>query len=478
MKRTINIEASKHLGKEIKICGWVDKIRSHGKLIFFDIRDRSGLAQVVFDSKLNPETFRLAKEVRPEWVVEVEGKVKRRPQGMENEKIETGSVEIQAEFLKILSRAKTLPFPIDTSGYEIKEEIRLKYRYLDLRRRRLIKNLERRATLIRFMRDFLQNRGFIEVETPILTRSTPEGARDFLVPSRLYPKKFYALPQSPQQYKQLLMVSGIEKYFQIARCLRDEDPRADRQPEHTQLDIEMSFAEREDVLELIEGLIVNLVKELFPEKRFTEIPFPRIEYKEAMKKYQTDRPDLRRDKSDPNEVAFCFIVDFPMFEWGKKEKRWKASHHPFTQPNFSLLEKEGKALGECLKEMKVHPEKILSYQYDLVLNGEEIGGGSKRNIDTKVLLAVFEVLGHKEEEIRKNFWHYFEAFNYGVPPHAGIALGIDRLLALFLNEPSIREVIAFPKTGDARGLMMGTPTSVSEEQLKELHIQTREEVQD
>jgi len=474
MKRTINIETSKYLGEKVKVCGWVDKIRSHGKLIFFDIRDRSGLVQVVFGSKLNPEAFRLAEEVRPEWVVEVKGEVKERPQGMENEKIATGNVEIQAESLRILSRAKTLPFPVDTSGYEIKEEIRLKYRYLDLRRKRLIKNLEKRAGVVSFMRDFLQKRGFIEVETPILTKSTPEGARDFLVPSRLYPKKFYALPQSPQQYKQLLMVSGIEKYFQIARCLRDEDPRADRQPEHTQLDIEMSFVEREDVLELIEKLIVNLVKELFPEKKITEIPFPRIEYKKAIEEYRTDRPDLRKNKSDSNELAFCFIVDFPMFEWAKKEKRWKANHHPFTQPNFSTLEKEGKTLDECLREMKTHPEKILSYQYDLVLNGEEIGGGSKRNINTDVLLAVFEVLGHKREEIKRNFWYYFEAFSYGVPPHAGIALGIDRLLALFLNEPSIREVIAFPKTGDARDLMMGTPTSVSEEQLKELHIQIRE----
>jgi len=474
MKRTINIETSKHLGEKVKVCGWVDRIRSHGKLIFFDIRDRSGLVQVVFGSKLNQEAFRLAEEVRPEWVVEVKGEVKKRPQGMENEKIETGNIEIQAEFLRILSRAKTLPFPVNTSGYEIKEEIRLKYRYLDLRRKRLIKNLKKRAEVVRFMRDFLQKRGFIEVETPILTKSTPEGARDFLVPSRLYPKKFYALPQSPQQYKQLLMVSGIERYFQIARCLRDEDPRADRQPEHTQLDIEMSFVEREDVLELIEKLIVNLVKEMFPEKKITETPFPRIEYKKAIERYQSDKPDLRKNKSDPNELAFCFIVDFPMFEWAKKEKRWKANHHPFTQPNFSSFEKEGKTPDECLREMKVHPEKILSYQYDLVLNGEEIGGGSKRNINTEVLLAVFEVLGHKREEIKRNFWYYFEAFSYGVPPHAGIALGIDRLLALFLNEPSIREVIAFPKTGDARDLMMGTPTSVSEEQLKELHIQIRE----
>jgi aspartyl-tRNA synthetase len=378
---------------------------------------------------------------------------------MENPKLETGGVELVVENLKVLSEAKTLPFAIDTSGYEIKEEKRLKYRYLDLRRRRLRKNLEIRQKVIQFMREFLTKEGFLEIETPILTKSTPEGARDFLVPSRLEKGKFYALPQSPQQYKQLLMVAGIEKYFQIARCFRDEDPRADRQPEFTQLDIEMSFVEQDDILNLVERLYVSLVKKLFPEKRIQKIPFPRITYKEAMEKYKSDKPDLRQNPKDQNELAFAFIVDFPMFEWKKEEKRWDAKHHPFTRPKT-----------DNIKEMKKNPEKILAYQYDFVLNGYEIGGGSLRTFKPEILEAVLEVMGHKKKEIRKKFGHLLEAFEYGVPPHGGIACGIERFLAILLNEPSIREVIAFPKTGDNRDLMMGVPAEVRPEQLKELGI--------
>jgi len=309
------------------------------------------------------------------------------------------------------------------------------------------------------MREFLIKEGFIEVETPLLTKSTPEGARDFLVPSRLEPGKFYALPQSPQQYKQLLQVAGFEKYFQIARCLRDEDPRADRQAEHTQLDIEISFSTQEDILNLAERLYSNLVKKLFPEKKILKIPFPRITYKDSMKKYKIDKPDLRVNKNNSDELAFCFITDFPMFEWHGKEKRWGAMHHPFTKPQT-----------EDIEEIKKHPEKILAHQYDFVLNGVEIGGGSIRTTNLDVLTAVFEVLGHKKEEIKKQFSNYFEAFSYGVPPHGGIAPGIDRFLAVVLNEPNIREVMAFPKTGDNRDLMMDVPAEVTEEQLKELRI--------
>jgi aspartyl-tRNA synthetase len=271
--------------------------------------------------------------------------------------------------------------------------------------------------------------------------------------------KFYALPQSPQQYKQLLMVAGLEKYFQIAKCFRDEDPRADRQPEFTQLDIEMSFVEEDDILNLIENLYISLVKKLFPEKRIQKIPFPRINYKEAMEKYKSDKPDLRQNPKDQNELAFAFIVDFPMFEWKKEEKRWDAKHHPFTRPKT-----------ENIKEMKKNPEKILAWQYDFVLNGYEIGGGSLRTFKPEILEAVFEVMGHKKSEIRKKFGHLLEAFEYGVPPHGGIACGIERFLAILLNEPSIREVIAFPKTGDNRDLMMGVPAEVRPEQLKELGI--------
>jgi aspartyl-tRNA synthetase len=485
VKRILNIETIKYLGKKVKVYGWVNSIRSHGKVSFFDLRDRSGMIQIVFVQDKNKEIFKLAKEIRPEWVIQVEGIVKKRPEGMINPKLETGEIEIEAENLEIFSKAKTLPFSISSNGYEINEEKRLKYRYLDLRRERLLKNLEKRQKVIHFIREFLQKEGFLEIETPILTRSTPEGARDFLIPSRLYPGTFYALPQSPQQYKQLLMVAGLEKYFQIAKCLRDEDPRADRQPEHTQLDIEMSFVEEKDVLGLTERLFFDLIKKLFPEKKISKIPFPRLTYQEAMKKYKTDKPDLRKGKKDADELAFCFVTDFPMFEWheepasakataGKKKKLasrssksegwWGAMHHPFTKPQI-----------EDIKEIKKDPEKILAHQYDFVLNGFEIGGGSLRNTNLALLTAIFEVLGHKKTEIKKNFRHYFEAFSYGVPPHAGIAWGIDRFLAVLLNEPNIREVIAFPKTGDNRDLMIGVPAEVSKEQLKELHIKIAKE---
>ena len=472
MQRTIIKNLTQHIGEINKIDGWVQTIRSHGKIIFFDLRDRSGLVQIVFSptlaskvegQKSEAEIYELARETRPEWVVEIIGKVQKRPKGMENPKIETGNIEIEAQKLKILSRAKTLPFPIDSDGYEINNEKRLRYRYLDLRRKRLQRNLEIRQRATSFMRNFLQKRGFWEIETPILTKSTPEGARDFVVPSRLQAGEFYALPQSPQQYKQMLMVAGIEKYFQIARCLRDEDPRADRQAEHTQLDIEMSFVEQGDILKLIEELYKNLVETIFPKKDIIQFPFPRILYKEAMEKYKTDKPDIRqeKDKNNPDKLAFCFVTDFPMFEWKEGEKRWGAMHHPFTMPQTNDVE-----------EIKKHPEKILAYQYDLVLNGYEIGGGSIRTTDLDILTAVFKVLGHKEEEIKKQFSDYFEAFSYGVPPHGGIASGIDRFLATALNEPNIREVIAFPKTGDSRDLMMNAPSEISEKQLKELHLKT------
>ena len=457
MKRILVTKTKNKIGKRVKVAGWVNTKRSHGKIIFVDLRDRSGLVQVVFAPNSNSKE--LGKGLKPEWVIEVIGKVRKRPKGMENPKLETGKIEILAESLKVLSRAKTLPFPIDTEGYEISEEKRLNYRYLDLRRERLQRNLKMRQKVIQFMRDFLQKRDFVEVETPILTKSTPEGARDFLVPSRLYPGKFYALPQSPQQYKQLLQVAGIERYFQIARCLRDEDPRADRQPEFTQLDIEMSFVEQEDILKLIEELFIKLIKKLFPEKKIKKIPFPRITYKEAMERYKTDKPDIRKNKESKNELAFLWVIDFPMFEWKETEKRWDAMHHPFTRPQT-----------EDIEEIKKNPEKILAFQYDLVLNGYEIGGGSLRSYKPEILEAVFEVMGHTKKEIREKFGHLFEAFEYGVPPHGGIAPGIDRFLAVVLNEPNIREVIAFPKTGDFRDLMMNVPDKVSKEQLKELNI--------
>lgn len=460
MKRILSNQTTEYLEKTVRVAGWVNSVRSHGKIFFIDLRDRNGILQVVFTQK-DEALYKVAKELRPEWVIEVVGEIAKRPKGMINPKIETGKIELHPQKLEILSKAKTLPFAIDTPGYEISEEKRLKYRYLDLRRKRLRKNLEVRQQVIQSIRDFLQKREFVEVETPMLTKSTPEGARDFLVPSRIYPGKFYALPQSPQQYKQLLMVAGLEKYFQIARCIRDEDPRADRQPEFTQLDLEMSFPTQKEILDLTEKLYISIVKTIFPKKKIQKIPFPRIPYKKAIKKYNSDKPDLRKNKESKTELAFAFIVDFPMFEWKESEKRWGAMHHPFTRPQTQDVNK-----------IKKEPQKTLAFQYDFVLNGFEIGGGSLRTSKPEILEAVFEVLGHTKKEARKNFSHLFEAFEYGVPPHGGIAPGLDRFLAIVLNEPNIREVIAFPKTGDSRDLMMNIPSSVPKKQLEELNIKT------
>jgi aspartyl-tRNA synthetase len=458
MERILSAELEKNSGKKIKVAGWVNSKRSHGKIIFIDLRDRKGMSQLVFLPS-QKETYKIANEIRPEWIIEAIGEVSERPDGMKNDKIESGNFEIKTEKVIVHSKAETLPFSIDSDGYDITEEKRLKYRYLDLRRKRMKRNFEVRQRVIHFMRNFLISKDFIEIETPILTKSTPEGARDFLVPSRLQPGKFYALPQSPQQYKQLLMIAGFEKYFQVARALRDEDPRADRQAEHTQLDIEMAFIEQDDILNLIEELYAEIIKNIFPNKKISQSPFPKITYKEAMEKYKSDKPDLRNDKNDPDELAFAFVVDFPMFEWHEQDKKWGAMHHPFTKPKINDI-----------KEISKSPENVLAWQYDLVLNGYEIAGGSIRTTELDALLAVFKVLGHKEKDIKDNFKHYFEAFSYGVPPHGGIAPGIDRFLSVVLNEPNIREVIAFPKTGDNRDLMLDVPANVTKEQLKELHV--------
>ncbi len=385
---------------------------------------------------------------------------------MENDSLETGAYEVEVSDLEVLSTSKTPPFAIDTDGYEVSEEIRMKYRYLDLRRPRLVKNMKSRARIIKFIRDFLTEKEFVEVETPILTKSTPEGARDYIVPSRLEPGKFYALPQSPQQYKQLLMVAGLERYFQIARCFRDEDTRGDRQPEFTQLDLEMNFTNQKEILDLTEELYLGLVRNLYPHKKIKldeNGRISRMSYKEAVENYNSDKPDLRNDKNNSDELAFAFIVDFPMFEWKETEKRWDPKHHPFTHPRVKNTE-------EFSKAFKKDPASILADQYDFVLNGYEIGGGSIRTNDPELLRAVFEAIGNRPEEVEVKFGHMFEAFKYGVPPHGGIAPGIDRLVMILENEPNIREVIAFPKTGDGRDLMMGAPAEVEKNQLKELHL--------
>jgi len=454
-------ETAKHVGEKVKVSGWVNVRRAHGKILFIDLRDRSGILQTVFVPS-NKEAYDMAEQIRPEWVVEMTGQIVKRPEKMINPKIETGEVEMSVEGLKVLSKAETLPFSIEDSGYEINEEIRMKYRYLDLRRERLRNNLIMRHKVVKFIRDFLSNENFIEIETPILTKSTPEGARDYLVPARLNQGKFYALPQSPQQYKQLFMVGGIERYFQIPRCFRDEDPRGDRQPEFTQLDLEMSFVEREDVMELTERMLITLVKTLYPNKKIQEIPFPKISYKDAMEKYKSDRPDVRKDKNDKDLLAFCWVVDFPFFE-KTEDGGWTFTHNPFSasKPEF---------LADLMAEKNIG--KILTSQYDIVLNGYEIGGGSIRNHTPEALEKVFEIMGYKKDRIQENFGHMLEAFKYGAPPHGGIAPGIDRIIMLLQNEPNIREVMAFPKTGDGRDFMMGAPSEVSKKQLEELGIKT------
>lgn len=469
MKNRIYInELKKYIGSDVKIAGWVSIRRDHGKLIFIDLRDKSGVVQMVALPN-HEEAHKIASSVRNEWVVEISGLVNKRPEKMINKEQTNGDIEIEIKEIKILNEAETPSFEVNSEGKDINEETRMKYRYLDLRRDRMQKNIRNRHNLVKSIRDFFDKEGFIEIETPILTKSTPEGARDFIVPSRVQNGKFYALPQAPQQYKQLLMASGMEKYFQIARCMRDEDSRGDRQPEFTQMDLEMSFVEREDVMKVNEKAIIEVIQKNYPEKKIQEIPFPRLTYKEVMDKYKRDNPDLRKDTNDPNLLAFCWIIDFPFFSatggsasgGEKTETGWTFTHNPFSAPKKEfyddLLNK--KNIGE-----------ILTDQYDIVLNGSEIGGGSIRNHRPEALKRVFEIMGHKEEDIEKNFGHMFKAFSSGTPPHGGIAWGIDRIVMLLQNEPSIREVIAFPKTGDGRDLLMNAPSEVSDEQLKELGI--------
>jgi len=452
MKNVYIKDTIKKIGEEVELFGWVEAIRDHKKIVFIDLRDRSGIVQVV-----GGEEF---KSLSNEDVIYIKGVVKKRPEKLINPNIKTGQIEIEAKKYQILSKAKTLPFPINNDGYQIKEEVRLKYRYLDLRRERMKKNLFLRHRFLKTIRDFMDQEKFVEVETPILTKATPEGARDFLVPSRLQPGKFYALPQSPQQYKQLLMVAEIEKYFQIARCFRDEDPRADRAyGEFTQIDIEKSFTSPEEIREIVEKLLTFSIKKVFPEKKIYQIPFPKITYQQAINKYHSDRPDIRKDKN-PNLLAFCWIIDFPCFEWKEAENRWDAVHHPFTAPkkeDLPLLKKGGY-------------KKVRADQYDLVLNGFEVGGGSIRITDPSLQTKIFEIMGHTKKQVEEKFGHLLEAFSYGVPPHGGIALGFDRMLQVILNEPSVREVIAFPSTSGGKTAVMNAPAKIDKDQLKELGI--------
>ncbi len=462
MERTYIGDLSGKVGQEVTIKGWVDVRRDQGKMIFFDFRDMSGKVQGVVLSQ-NKETLEVSKDIRNEWVLEVHGKVNKRPEKNIQADKQNGDIELEILSISILNKALTPPFDVGTDGLDVNEETRMKYRYIDLRRARMQRNLRLRHSVIKFIRDYLSKEKFIEVETPILTKSTPEGARDYIVPSRIDKGKFYALPQSPQQYKQLLMAAGVEKYFQIAKCMRDEDTRGDRQPEFTQLDLEMSFVEREDVMALNEALLIEIVKALAPEKKIQQIPFPRLTYKEAMEKYSSDKPDIREDKNDPNLLAFCWVIDFPFFE-KTDEGGWTFTHNP-----FSAAQKEFE--GD-LRE-KTNIEKILTTQYDVALNGFEIGGGSIRNHQPELLIKVLEIMGHSEEDARKNFGHMLSAFESGTPPHGGIAWGLDRFITLLAGEPNIREVIAFPKTGEGRDPLMNSPSEVSEKQLRELGLEIK-----
>ncbi|MCK9360867.1 aspartate--tRNA ligase [Patescibacteria group bacterium] len=461
MQRTMIRDTVAQVGESVLLKGWVHVRRDMGKLAFLDVRDRSGLAQVVLvPAELSERGKEAMKDLRPEFCVAITGVVQKRGEKQINPDMPTGTVEILAKDVEILNAAKTPPFELEDTS-KVNEEVRLKYRYLDLRSARMLKNLELRDKVISFFRSYLHSRSFLEVETPNLTKGTPEGSREYLVPSRLHDGQFYVLPQSPQQFKQLLMVGGIEKYFQIARCFRDEDQRGDRQPEFTQLDMELSFVEREDVLSLIEDMMVEMVKVVAPEKTISQVPFPRISYAEAMEKHGSDKPDFRKDKNDPNELAFEWVVDFPMFE-KDDEGGVQAVHHPFTSP-----------LPEDAHLLESEPLNARANAYDLVLNGYEIFGGSIRIHKRELQNRVFQLLGLSDQTIQERFGHMLEAFEFGAPPHGGIASGLDRIVMILANEPNIREVIPFPKTGDARDLLMGAPSEIEEKRLQEAHIQVR-----
>ena len=459
MNRTYIKDLKDNIGKEVLIKGWIDIRRDQGKMIFFDFRDMTGYVQGVILPNAK-EAHAVGEKTRPEWVVAVTGKVNQRPDKNIQKDKQNGDIELEILSLEVLNEAETPPFDVRGDGKEIGEDIRLKYRYMDLRRPRMQANIRMRDKIISFFRDYMHKNDFVEIETPIMMKGTPEGSREYVVPSRLEKGKFYVLPQSPQQFKQLSMVAGFEKYFQIARCFRDEDTRGDRQPEFTQLDYEMSFVTQEEVLQYTEAMFIELVKTLYPNKKITETPFPRFTYKEVVERFGSDKPDIRKDNNNPDELGFVWVVDFPMFE-KDDSGNVQAAHHPFC----SIKEEdESKFMsGEDLFNIRAN-------SYDLVLNGYELSSGSIRIHRAEMQEKVFEYLKISKEDQQKKFGHMLEAFKFGAPPHGGFAPGIDRIVMLLQNEPNIREVIPFAKTGEGKDLMMGAPAEISKDQLLELGI--------
>jgi aspartyl-tRNA synthetase len=467
MNRIKTTETVGKTGETVLIKGWVNVRRNMGKIAFLDLRDRWGILQVVaVPAELDEASQEILGNIRPEFVLAIEGIVQDRGAKQINKDLATGTVEILAKKITVLSESETPPFEIDNEERQANEELRLKYRYLDLRHERMTRNIVARDNVISFFRDWLHKNDFIEIQTPILSKSTPEGARDYLVPSRLHKGQFFALPQAPQQYKQLLMVAGVDRYFQVAPCFRDEDARADRSPgEFYQLDMEMSFMSQVEILDLTERMFTEMVETLFPEKKITQKPWPRIDHDEAIKKYGSDKPDLRKNKDDKDELAFSWIINFPLFAEQTDEDRfvgagdtWGPSHNMFTAPK-----------EEDIALLDTDPGKVRSYQHDLALNGFEVGGGAVRIHDMKIQEKVWDLIGFSDDQ-KKQFQHYYEAFKYGVPPHGGIAPGLDRLLMVILGEKNLKEVTAFPLTSDGRDPMLDSPADVDKEQLDELGI--------
>lgn len=468
MSRTLINETKNKIGQEVTIMAWVDSKRDHGKVTFIDLRDRTGKLQAVgINNKL--------KDLSVESVIAVTGQVNQRPEKLINPNLETGSIELFVESYQILNKATELPIQVEGDGLEVNEEVRLKYRYLDLRRSRMQKILRMRSKLNQAIRQQLLNQDFVEIETPMLTMSTKEGARDFVVPSRYNPGKFYALPQSPQQYKQLLMTAGFERYFQIARCIRDEDLRSDRGFEFTQLDLEMSFVEQNEVMQLVEEMVKSAVKTVGGQLQAET--FPVINYPEAIAKYGADKFDLRSaEEKKAGVLAFAWVVNFPFFkkvdQADEAEKRdgksgWTFTHNPFSSPTAEYL-------ADHLAGRNI--EKIITAQYDLVCNGYEIGGGSIRAHDPEVLKATFKIMGYDDREIEASVGHMLKAFELGTPPHGGIALGLDRLVMLLAGESSLKETIAFPMSSTGHTSVMDAPTAISSEQLEELSLEVRNKI--